>query len=673
MKAKAQPSERSGERLSEALARRVWVQGLRPSVDGGAFPVKRTVGESVEVAADVFADGHDKPAAVLCWRRAGEAAWREERMRPEPNDVWRASFSLEVQQPHEFTVLGWVDHFATWRDGLEKKHAAGQDVASELLEGAALVAAAARRAGSPDGEWLAAMAARLDGEAPQAERVELALRAELGSRMLRHDPRERATEGPVQPVEVARERARFSTWYELFPRSTAADGALSGTLGDAERELGRIARMGFDVLYLPPIHPIGRVNRKGRNNTLEPSPADPGSPWAIGAAEGGHTTIHPDLGTLEDFRRFVRAAGGQGLEVALDLAFQCAPDHPWVREHPQWFRRRPDGTIKHAENPPKKYEDIYPLNFDTEDWRALWTALRDLVLFWIEQGVRIFRVDNPHTKPLRFWGWLIGEVKRRDPDAIFLSEAFTRPKVMYTLAKVGFDQSYTYFTWRNTKQELIDYFTELTRTELLEYFRPHLWPNTPDILPEFLQWGGRPAFQCRLVLAATLGASYGIYSGYELCENLALPGREEYQDSEKYEIKRRDWTRAGNIVDWITRVNRIRRENPALAFDRRLRFHACDNEHLLAYSKATADLSNIVLVVVNLDPHNAHDGWVELPLEEWGLETRAGFQVHDLIGEGRYIWHGARNYLSLDPAVAPAHVFRLRRRVRSEHDFDYFM
>ncbi|MGD8374909.1 MAG: alpha-1,4-glucan--maltose-1-phosphate maltosyltransferase [Acidobacteriota bacterium] len=660
--------------LPDELARRVWVRDMRPRIGASGFTVKRTVGETVEVTADVFCDGHDKLAAVVRYRAASGEEWQESAMAPEGNDVWRGRFTVDSQEPYRFRVMAWIDHFETWRDGLAKKAADGQDVQSDLLEGAALVEKSAGRAAGPDGERLEDAAAALRGDAPQADRVERALGEELRALMARWDPRERATVSDrEQVVEVARERARFSAWYELFPRSIAPEGRRSGTFRDAEGRLPEIAAMGFDVVYLPPIHPIGRAHRKGPNNSLEASPEDPGSPWAIGGEAGGHTAVHPDLGTLEDFDRFLAAARERDLEVALDLAFQCSPEHPWVREHPEWFKHRPDGTVKYAENPPKKYQDIYPLNFDTDDWRSLWSALRDVVTFWIDRGVRIFRVDNPHTKPLRFWGWLITEVKAEHPDVIFLSEAFTRPKVMYTLAQVGFDQSYTYFTWRNTKPDLISYFTELTRTEVRDYFRANLWPSTPDILPEYLQFGGRPAFLSRLVLAATLGASYGIYSGYELCESDALPGREEYQDSEKYEIRRRDWNRKGSLRDVIARINRIRHENAALAYDHRLRFHPSDNEQLLFYSKTTEDLSNIILVVVNLDPHHVHDGWIEVPVDELDIDPRQSYQVHDLLGEGRYLWHGSRNYVRLDPASSPAQIFRLRRRVRTERDFDYFM
>jgi starch synthase (maltosyl-transferring) len=476
-------------------------------------------------------------------------------------------------------------------------------------------------------------------------------------------------------VVVDRERARFGTWYEMFPRSCAADPGRYGTFRDCEARLPYIADMGFDVLYLPPIHPVGHTNRKGKNNSPAARPQEPGSPWAIGSEVGGHKAVDPELGTLQDFRRLIDKAKEHSIEIALDIAFQCSPDHPYVTEHPTWFHRRPDATIQYAENPPKKYEDTYSLDFETEDWQELWEEMKSIVLFWIEQGVRIFRVDNPHTKPFAFWEWLIDEVKRDHPEVILLSEAFTRPKIMYRLAKLGFTQSYTYFAWRNTSWELTQYFTELTQTEVRQHFRPHLWPNTPDILTEYLQSGGRPAFMARLVLAATLGANYGIYGpAFELCESRPRePGSEEYLDSEKYEIKRWDLDRPDSLKEFIARVNRIRRENPALQSDWHLSFHRVDNEQLICYSKRTEDGANVILVAVNLDPHYTQSGWVELDLEELGLDSTQPYQVHDLLGDARYLWNGPHNYVELNPHVLPAHIFRLRRRVRREQNFEYYM
>jgi starch synthase (maltosyl-transferring) len=483
-----------------------------------------------------------------------------------------------------------------------------------------------------------------------------------------------ATYDRLLSVIVERERAHYGAWYEMFPRSCADEPGRHGTFKDCEKRLPYIARMGFDVLYLPPIHPIGLTHRKGRNNSPKCTPGDTGSPWGIGSKDGGHKAVHPELGTLEDFDHLVAAARESGIEIALDIAFQCSPDHPYVVEHPVWFRWRPDGTVQYAENPPKKYQDIYPLNFESEAWRELWEEMKSVLLFWIEQGVKIFRVDNPHTKPFRFWEWLIAEIRHTHPDVVFLAEAFTRPKVMQYLAKSGFSQSYTYFTWRNTKEELTEYFTELTRTEVHEYMRPNLFANTPDILHEYLQSGGRPAFQVRLVLAATLGASYGIYGPpFELCETRAVPGTEEYVDSEKYEIRHWDLDRPGSLCEFIGRINAIRRDNPALHKNDPLLFLPVDNDQLIAYARFTPDLDNVVLVVVNLDPHRAQSGWVQVAIDRLGLDPKQPYQVHDLLDDARYLWSGPRNYVALDPNVLPAHILRVRRRIKTECDFDYFM
>jgi starch synthase (maltosyl-transferring) len=507
-------------------------------------------------------------------------------------------------------------------------------------------------------------------------RVQLALDEGVAALVARYPDRSRARRYERElRVTVDPPRARFSAWYEMFPRSAAAEPGKHGTFADCEARLPYIAEMGFDVLYLPPIHPIGRTHRKGRNNATTARPGDVGSPWAIGAEEGGHKSVHPLLGTLEDFRRLVARARERGIEVALDIAYQCSPDHPYVGKHPEWFRRRPDGSVQYAENPPKKYQDIYPFDFDTPAWRSLWEEFEGVVRFWIEQGVLTFRVDNPHTKALPFWEWLIQRIKRDHPEAIFLSEAFTRPKVMYALAKLGFTQSYTYFAWRNTKPELTQYFTELAQAPVREFFRPSLWPNTPDILTEYLQLGGRAAFMARLVLAATLGASYGIYGpAFELCENSPRePGSEEYLDSEKYQLRRWEIEREDSLKELIARVNRIRRENPALQSDRSLRFHTVDNEELICYSKSSAGGADIIFIVVNLDPHHTQSGWVELPFDELGIDPDLPYQVHDLLGGARYLWHGRRNYVELDPRVVPAHIFRLRRRLRTEQDFEYYL
>jgi starch synthase (maltosyl-transferring) len=654
---------------------RVVIEAVKPEVDAGRFAIKRVVGESVSVQADIFAEGHDCLAAIVLFRRIGTEHWQEVTMAPLANDRWEASFPVAEMRDYEYTLEAWVDRFRSYCIRLKKKFDAEQDVASELLEGAELVRQAANRAGGADGRWVEEQAGLLAGRAAQERRVSLALSVKLAATMALYPDRDSATRYErVLRVHVDRPRARFSAWYEMFPRSCAAQPGKHGTLSDCERRIAYVASMGFDVLYLPPVHPIGSTHRKGRNNSPSASPDDPGSPWAIGSSAGGHVAIHPELGTLADFDRLVEKAREQGVEVALDLAFQCSPDHPYVREHPEWFRWRPDGTIQYAENPPKKYQDIFPLEFENAHWQELWAELLRVVRFWVDRGVSIFRVDNPHTKPFAFWEWLIAEVRKQHADVIFLAEAFTRPKVMQRLAKIGFAQSYSYFTWRNTKDELIEYFSELARGDVRETMRPNLFANTPDILHEYLQSGGRPAFQIRLVLAATLGASYGIYGpAFELCEGRALPDSEEYLDSEKFQIRHWDLDAPHSLRAFIARVNQIRRDNLALQRDDRLRFSPVDNERLIFYGKTTPDLSNILLVVVNLDPHHTQAGWVEVPLTELGLDERQPYQVHDLLGDARYLWHGSRNYVSVNPHAAPAHIFRVRRRVRTERDFDYFL
>jgi len=692
--------------MDEALRRRVVIEGVSPEIDCGRFPVKRVVAESLVVEADVFTDGHDALAVVLLHRREDEAEWAETLMTPLGNDRWRAAFQVDALGRWGYTIEGWIDRFGSWRRDLEKRVAAGQDVAVDLQLGAALLREAAGRAGAGDAKILRGLAAELEKGAeggagtpaagkkprksPLQAALDLAFDPETAALAGRHADRSAATRYRRElAVVVDRERARFSAWYEMFPRSAVpasekggkAGRPRHGTFADVIARLDYVAGMGFDVLYLPPIHPIGRSHRKGTNNAKNAELGDVGSPWAIGAKEGGHTAIHPDLGTREDFRRLVAAARERGLEIALDIAFQAAPDHPWVAEHPEWFKRRPDGTIQYAENPPKKYEDIVPFDFEGEGWRELWHALEGVFEHWIGEGVTIFRVDNPHTKPLRFWEWAIGRIKERHPEVIFLSEAFTRPRVMYRLAKLGFTQSYNYFPWRNGKHELIEYFTELTRTQVAEFFRPNLWPNTPDILTEPLQIGGRPAFVQRFVLAATLGASYGIYGPpFELMDHVPRePGSEEYRDSEKYQLRSWDLEREDSLAELIARVNTARRDNPALQSDRSLAFHPIDNDQLLCYSKTAGngagEVENAVLVVVSLDPHHRQSGWTHLDLASLGVdpEDDQPFQVHDLLTGARYLWHGPRNYVELDPGEVPAHLFRIRRRTKTEQDFDYFM
>ncbi len=627
------------------------------------------------VEADVFTDGHDRIACRLRYRGPADDDWREAPMTPLVNDRWRGRFRVDVLGRYSFTVAAWADRFLSFRHDLARREDPA-DIELALRTGAELVAAAAARASGDTARELADAAGRLGGSEPLETRRALALSDTLGRAMEAcPDRRFETVHEPVLPIVVDPPRARFAAWYEFFPRSLANGDGRHGTLQLARERLPYIAKLGFDIVYLPPIHPIGMTNRKGPNNSLDAGPDDPGSPWAIGSAEGGHKSVHPELGTLDDFRAFCEEARRHNLAIALDIAYQCAPDHPYVREHPEWFRRRADGSVQYAENPPKKYEDIYPFDFETEDWQELWAELESVLEFWIAQGVTVFRIDNPHTKPFAFWEWVIGQIKSRHPEAIFLSEAFSRPRVMHRLAKVGFTQSYTYFTWRNTKHELVEYLTELTKHESREYFRPNLWPNTPDILHEYLQFGGRPAFVCRFVLAATLAASYGIYGpAYELIENRARePGSEEYLDSEKYQV--RHWTLRDqrSLADLIARINVARRENPALHEDWSLDFHPIDNPELICYSKRTEDLSNIVLVVANLDPHHVQSGYVELPLGELGLDAGRPYQLHDLLSGARYLWHGARNFVALDPQRSPAHVFRLRRHVATERDFDYFL
>jgi starch synthase (maltosyl-transferring) len=658
------------------IKRRVIIEGVEPEIDGGRFPIKRSVGEKVRVEADFVADSHDIITSILLYRKESETVWKAVFMKSLVNDRWQGSFQVNTVGRYCYTLQGWVDRFKTWQRDIGKKAAAGHDVSTDLLIGSKLISGAAARAKGAEKTTLKGWAELLVSDKSIKEKTLLAMDRNLGRLVSRYPDRTHATRYEKNLLVIVEpQRARFSTWYEMFPRSCAGEIGRHGTFRNCEERLPYIAEMGFDVLYLPPIHPIGQTHRKGKNNTPQAGADDPGSPWAIGSPEGGHLAVHPQQRTLEDFRRLVDKAKEFGIAVALDLAFQCSADHPYVKEHPEWFRHRPDGTVQFAENPPKKYEDIYPIDFETDGWQELWNELQGVVRFWIDQGVSIFRVDNPHTKPFVFWEWLIGEIKKDWPEIIFLSEAFTRPKVMYRLAKLGFTQSYTYFAWRNTKWELRQYFTELTRTKVREFLRPNLWPNTPDILTEYLQMGGRSAFMVRLGLAATLGANYGIYGpAFELCVNSARePGSEEYLDSEKYEIKHWDLKRTESLKNFIARVNRIRKENPALQNDWSLRFHDIDNEQLICYSKHTDDFSNLVLTVVNLDPHHTHSGWMELPLAEMNLDPHQPFQMHDLISGARYLWQGPRNYLELNPQIMPVHIFRLRRKIRTEHDFDYFM
>jgi len=699
----------------------VLIENVKPEIDHGRHPVKRVVGETLEVEADIFTHGHDVVRAVVLYRVQGTEAWDESEMQHLDNDRWRGAFRLEHNAIHEYTILAWRDAFLTWATEVRKKHQAAMEISSELLEGRQLVQQALERAeqapdrdrlqqaltyfdqqvapitshqralelldaieqghaaGRPVDQAIADLRRYLDGAAvkqpPSQDPVsELILGPQLELLMRQHaDRSDCGRYRRVLQVIVDRPQAQFAAWYEMFPRSQGAVEGRSATFADMERRLPEIRRMGFDVVYLTPIHPIGHTNRKGPNNSLICPPSSPGCPYAIGDEQGGHDAVHPDLGTLDDFCRFVASCHGLGMEVALDLALQASPDHPWVKQHPEWFRKRPDGSIKFAENPPKKYEDIFPLDFATEDREGLWREILRVIRFWIEAGVRIFRVDNPHTKPVDFWGWLTDEVRRTDPDVLFLAEAFTRPKMMKALAKAGFTQSYTYFTWRDFKQELVDYFTELTQTEVADYMRGNLFTNTPDILPKTLQNAPRSAFKVRATLAATLSPLWGMYNGFELCEGTPIPGREEYLDSEKYQYKVWDWDRPGNIKDYIARLNHIRGEQPALQQYRNLRFYHADSDQILFYGKHTADLRNLILVLVNLDPYRVQESVVHVPLHAFGLEPDETYQVHELITDRRFFWKGAQNYVRLDPENQPAHIFRLLRWSHREQDFDYFI
>lgn len=647
---------------SDAHTHRIAIEGVSPRIDGGRFPCKRIIGDLFRVEADVFTDGHEKLGASLLYRQNCDPNWREAPLTALFNDRWTGTFVLTELGSWFYSIVAWHDPFQSWCDELAKKLAARQEVALELREACALVIAAADALDEthPDKGEFARLSSALTQ--PGCDVLAVLQRSEVAALFARSGPRRHLTryEHDLE-VWVDRRKARFSAWYELVPRSQSLDPGRHGTFDDVIARLPYIRDLGFDVLYLTPIHPIGRLNRKGRNNALTADPGEPGSPYAIGGAEGGHDAIHPELGSFSQFARLVEEAQRHGLDIALDFAIQCSPDHPWVREHPEWFDWRSDGSLKHAENPPKKYEDIVNVHFYGDAYPSLWFALRDVVLFWIDKGVRIFRVDNPHTKPFPFWEWFIRELHERHPDVIFLSEAFTRPKVMQRLAKLGFTQSYSYFTWRNSKRELTDYLLELTQGPSREYMRPNFFTNTPDINPYYLQSGGRAAFQVRLLLAATLGANYGIYNGFELCEAAAIPGKEEYANSEKYELKSWDWERAGHIRDDIRRINRLRRSSPALkAFDN-VTFYNAWNDSILYYGKATPDRSDFLLLAVNLDPHAAQGAHFEVPLWEFGLPDEASIEAEDLVIGQRFTWTGKVQHMWLDPKARPYMIWRLFR------------
>ena len=649
----------------------ITIEGVTPEIDAGRFAAKRTVGQRCAVAADVYKDGHDALRARVRFRGPGADGWSYAPLAYDfAADRWHGDFALDAVGRWTFTVEAWTDQFGTWRRGLEKKVGAGQQVEVELLEGAELVERTTRRMRFGDvRKRLEAAARALRDPALGADaRVEAALAPDLLELMDAHFPPADLTAYARElAVTVERERAAFAAWYELFPRSegSTAEGR-HGTFADAERRLPRLAELGFDVIYLPPIHPIGRTFRKGRNNSLAPEPNDVGSPWAIGSEEGGHDAVDPKLGTIEDFEHFVRRAGELGMEIALDYALQCSPDHPWAREHPTWFHVRPDGTIAYAENPPKKYQDIYPINFWCDDRAALWDACRDVLLFWVARGVTTFRVDNPHTKPFAFWEWVIGEVRARHPEVAFLSEAFTRPKKLLRLAKLGFSQSYTYFTWKNTSAELREWIAEFSAPGVADYYRGNLFANTPDILHEYLVHGGRPAFRARLLLAGTLSPLYGIYSGYELSENVPVrPGSEEYLDSEKYQLVQRDYEAPGNLNEDIRRLNAVRRAQPALQRADNLAFQTSENPQIVFYHKSGGAADGAggddLLIAVNVDPHRAHESMVHAPLAALGIGPDEPYVVEDLLTGARYTWRGSRNYVRLDPGVEPGHVLRVVR------------
>ncbi|MGJ7506723.1 alpha-1,4-glucan--maltose-1-phosphate maltosyltransferase [Variovorax sp. GT1P44] len=658
---------------------RAVVDAVLPVVDGGRFAVKRVAGEPVCITAHVFTDGHDVPRVMLHWWKDGSERRHEQPMKLRYNDEWLAEFTPPVPGRYVYTVSAWVDGFESWRHELIRRVDA-DDIRLAARTGALEIKAAAERAAGADRdalvEWARSLEEGAADTAMQATDLKaLALDEGFAETAARYPDRRLESRFAAElPLVADRERARFSTWYELFPRSASDTPGAHGTFRDVEKRLPLIAAMGFDVLYFPPIHPIGRLQRKGRNNALVTEPGDVGSPWAIGAAEGGHKDILPELGTPEDFRHLIAQAATLGIDIAMDIAFQCAPDHPYVKAHPQWFRWRPDNSVQYAENPPKKYQDIYPFNFESEDWQGLWAELKSVFDHWIGEGITVFRVDNPHTKSFPFWEWVITEIKRSHPQVIFLAEAFTRPKVMHRLAKLGYTQSYTYFTWRNTKEELTAYFTELTQGPGKEYFRPNVWPNTPDILHGALQTGEEPVFKSRLVLAATLAASYGMYGpAYDLLEYKPRgPSSEEYLDSEKYQLRHWDWSAEQGLRPFIARINQIRRANEALQSDHTLKFLDIDNDQLIAYMKTSPDGDRAVVTVVNLDPHHTQIGWLHLDPFEIGLPADRPFQMHDLLSDQRFMWRGTHHYIELDPNRLPAHVMAVRRRVRDERDFDYY-
>ncbi|MCS6917189.1 MAG: alpha-1,4-glucan--maltose-1-phosphate maltosyltransferase [Chitinophagales bacterium] len=639
---------------------RVVIDQIQPVIEGGRYPVRRTTGEWVEASADVFADGHDVVQCRLLYRHHSERRWHSVPMEPVYGHTFRGSFRIQREGLWQFKIAGWVDHPLSWQHQLKRRHQARERLESELLMGAQFLRNVLTRCRAEEQEAVQQLVDLFTDSDRYEQAVQAALNGAAQHWFLAYPADELCTESAVVRIMAERLRARFSTWYELFPRSAASKPGHHGTFSDVQRLLPRLQEMGIDVLYLPPIHPIGLTNRKGKNNSLRARKGEPGVPWAIGNKEGGHKAIHPQLGTLQDFRALLKAAAEQGIEIALDYALQCSPDHPYVKQHPSWFRWRPDGSVQYAENPPKKYQDVIPFNFETEDWKNLWDELKSILEFWIQEGVKIFRVDNPHTKPMGFWEWVIAKIHEEHPEVIFLSEAFTAPKMMYHLAKIGFTQSYTYFTWRQTKAELMDYMEELTKSEVREFFRPNFWPNTPDILPFHLQSGTESVFITRLFLAATLSANYGFYGPvYELMVHEALPGREEYLNSEKYELRHWDWDRDTRLKMLIAIINRARREHEALQFTNNIEFLNIQNEHLLAYLKYDPAGSAHLLCVANLHPDHTQSGFVQVPLEKIGRTEEQEFAVRDLLNDARYIWKGRWNYVELNPRILPCHLFRI--------------
>lgn len=635
--------------------KRVIIENVQPVVDGGRYAARRAVDERVDVAATIIADGHDHLRARVLYKKDGANDWSVIEMKAGWNDEWWAPFYVRETGIYKFRIEAWIDHFDTWYDGFKKKAEAKVDVKTELMEGVNFL----RRFAEKDPS-LRTIIQKLDDRSNYDGAVAAVMSKEFADIVHHHPLIENESSTDEYTVRVEYAKVLFSTWYELFPRSASLTKGRHGTFKDVAKLLPRVAAMGFDVLYLPPIHPIGKVNRKGKNNNVRANEGEPGSPWAIGSDEGGHKAIHPELGTLNDYRDLIKKAKEYGLDIALDLAFQCAPDHPYVKEHPDWFKQRPDGTIQYAENPPKKYQDIYPFNFESEDWKGLWDELKSVIIFWIEQGVTIFRVDNPHTKPIPFWEWVIAEVQKQYPDTIFLAEAFTKPKVMASLGKIGFNQSYTYFTWRVSKQEIIDYVNELMHTSSRNYFRPNFWPNTPDILPWHLQHQGENIFIIRYALAATLSSNYGMYGpAYEFYDNTPMEGREEYYNSEKYEIKLHDWKKTNRMTDIISMVNKFRKENKALQTTWNTVFCGVDNGQLLAYVKATDDLSNIILVVVNLDQHTQQSGYVQIPKDKLKLGDKINLKLKDLMTDEHYTWTQEWSFVSLNPHKLPFHIFQV--------------